>query len=160
MDEQLADTLLTLGVALIGVGGTIAVTIVQLRARRKELDDDRVERERQEAKRNRDAVAHAVLTATSRLSLANMEIAAGVWTEHSPGAREVGLVFILIRLHLPHEEAESLVRWWRFRESQIVMATGKSDVWAKLVEEITQWHDGTLTAAAMEARVAAEDVPQ
>lgn len=151
MADSFVDVWLPLGIALIGVGGTIAVTVVQLRARRAELDDDRAERERVEAKRAREAIAFAVHEAVGHLVSAAWVPLPDRDPASIPASPHVTRVAALMRVHLSANEAAPLVEWWNARCLQFASSYGRDAGRVELAAtaDIIAWHEQSATAAEL-----------
>ncbi|MGO4488188.1 hypothetical protein [Microbacterium sp. 2RAF4] len=156
--ESLKDFWLPLILALLGIGGTIVVTVVQLRARRVELDDERAAREAADLERRREAVIEAVYDSVGPLMSAAsvpQESRSTVPTSVTVATAKTARV---IRLS-GREDRRDLHEWFAIRASHWAGSTIADDLMSLesgMLSEIDDWFDGTATAAQIHARAAAK----
>ncbi|MEA1264189.1 hypothetical protein MicroSTF_14190 [Microbacterium sp. STF-2] len=154
--DTLSDFWLPLVLAVLGIGGTIAVTIVQLRARRAELNDERAAREAAELERRREAVIEAVYDAIGPLTSAatvprekRNVVPHRVTVATAKAAR-------IIRL-CGREDRTDLHEWFAIRARHWGTSTldGLGELESAMLAEIDAWFDGRATAAEIREKAAA-----
>lgn len=158
--DPLKDFWLPLILAMLGIGGTIAVTVVQLRARRAELNDERAAREAADLERRREAVIEAVydsvgpLTSASSIPRESRDLVPARVTVATAKVARV------IRLSAQEDRAD-LHEWFALRAKHWASSTMADDLPAlesAMLAEIDAWYDRTATAAQIQARAAAGQV--
>lgn len=153
--ELLTDFWLPLTLAVLGIGGTIAVTVVQLHARRAELDDERNARAAADLEARREAVLEAVYDSIGPLAAAatvpreqRSAVPPGVTAATAKVARVIRLSGRSDRLEL-HEWFAISARIW-------AASTNKHDlegIESEMLAEIDAWFDGRATAEQIRERV-------
>lgn len=112
--DPFVDVWLPIGIAVVGVGGTIAVTALQLNARRKELADERASRLVEDQNRRREAIVAAVYDAIGPLTSAAVvptsdrtRVPVEVTTATATVVREIRLAGL--------QDRQDLHAWWNSR---------------------------------------------
>lgn len=143
----LTDVLLPLALAILGIAGTIIVTVLQLGARRAEIEDDRREHREAEEVRRRESILSGVLESIGPFSAASSSDAARIREATFPTVVAAAKVNALIRVN-GGEDRERLARWWSNRYMQFGMALAPTAgiIENAIVQEITGWYAGRFTA--------------
>lgn len=141
------DLLLPIALALVGIGGTIAVTVIQLRARRAELEDERAARAAADLEERREQVVGAVYDAMGPLIAAATIPHDERSRMSNDAAAAVARAARIIRLSRSHEFA-ALHEWWGSRTKQFAKAqlAQLERLEARTLAEISAWYEGELTA--------------
>lgn len=154
--DTFSDFWLPLALALLGIGGTIIVTVVQLRARRAELNDERAARDAAELERRREAVIEAVYESVGPFVTA-ATVPRGARPNATPAsmAAATARVSRVIRLS-GRDDRIDLHEWFSLRAADWARAE-REDLPAleqHMLEEIGAWFDGSATAAEIRSRAA------
>lgn len=146
--ELFVDVWLPIGIAVVGVGGTIAVTALQLNARRNELSDERASRLSEEQKRRREAIIASVYDAIGPLTSAAVvpssertRVPVEVTTATATVVREIRLA--------GRDDRQELQAWWNSRARDFGKAklSQLEDLEAATLQEIDAWFDETASAS-------------
>lgn len=158
---MLSDFWLPIILAVVGIGGTIFVTVVQLRARRAELDDDRRAREAAALEARREAVIEAVYD-----SVGAFTHAASITREQRRlvpvvATAAIAKVVRVIRLSGRTDRAD-LHEWFALRSAEWGDASVEHDgsiaeIESTMLGEIDAWFDGRATAAQIRAQAERSD---
>lgn len=151
--NELTDIWLPIGIALVGVGGTIAVTAMQLRARRRELDADRQERAAMDLDRRREDIITAVYDSMGPLVSAAVVPLVERDRPSLDATRAVSRVERVIRLSR-RDDVNDLRLWWSVRSRQFarVQVADLEALEVAVLTEIDRWYDGELTASDIRGR--------
>lgn len=154
--DPLPDFWLPIILAVLGIGGTVVVTVTQLRARRAELDDERAARDAAERERRRESVIEAVYDAAGPLisaALIPTELRNAVPDRVT---RTTAKVVRVIRLSGSPDRAD-LHEWFASRARDWASVAAPDDIIAlevSMLAEIDAWFDGSATAAEIRSRAA------
>lgn len=145
--DPFIDVWLPLLIAIVGVGGTIAVTVLQLKARRRELNDERAARTRADLEQRKEAIIAAVLDAIGPLTSAAVVPSNERTRVPFEVTAATASVVRAIRLS-GRDDRDDLHAWWSVRARQF-SKTKLADIEhleGATIAEIEAWFDGRFTA--------------
>ena len=146
--DLLTELVLPLVLAVLGIGGTIVVTAIQLRARRAELEDERRARDAADREQRREKVISAVYDTLGPLIAASTIPQKDRLRMPNNAAAAVARATRMIRLSREPDSFD-LHEWWGIRTKQFAQITRLDDLEpleVATLAEISAWYDSELTA--------------
>lgn len=154
--EPISGFVVPIVLAVLGIGGTIAVTAMQLRARRSELADERATRIEADREQRREAIVTAVYDAIGPLTSA--AVVPSVERTRVPVAVTGATASVVRAIRLSgRDDGHTLTAWWneRARDYAVARLADLEALEGATLAEIDAWFDTRHTAVEILARARA-----